>query len=180
MSKKRRTEILVAIILTCAGIAPAAAVDTVALEIGTPNRVDANLGRVVLGWEVAPPGWAARWPLKWTWEARFGYWRTGNSDVVTREVYEIGVSPVVRLEAEGAGSRPYLEGGLGLHLLSDDTVGNRDLGSDYHFASHIGVGWITETGFRLGLRIQHQSNAGLEKPNRGINLAVLNLAYPLR
>jgi len=171
---------LVAALLGAAA-SPVAAIDTVAVEVGVTEYEDMTLGRVILGWELErPPSWAAGWPLTWSWEARLGYWESDNSDVRNRTVSEVGVAPVVRWEARTSALRPYLEAGIGLHLLSDSVIGNRDLGSDYHFTSHLGLGLVGRSGTRLGIRLQHLSNAGLERPNQGINSAAIHLAVPLR
>ena len=47
----------------------------------------------------------------------------------------------------------------------------------FEFADHIGVGYVFNNNFDLGLRLQHYSNAGIKKPNSGENFVVLRGAY---
>ena len=47
----------------------------------------------------------------------------------------------------------------------------------FEFADHIGLGYVFNNKFDLGLRVQHYSNAGIKKPNNGENFVVLRGAY---
>lgn len=48
------------------------------------------------------------------------------------------------------------------------------------FATNIGMGWRdSSTGSEIGLNWKHFSNAGLSRPNRGLDLIMLSLAFGL-
>jgi len=67
--------------------------------------------------------------------------------------------------------RPFAEGGLGVHLLSNVRVGNRQLGVAFDFGSQVAVGAVFgDNGrYELAAFAHHVSNAGIKDPNDGIN-----------
>ena len=70
-----------------------------------------------------------------------------------------------------------MEGGVSLTGLSRDVFGTKDLGSLFQFTSHIGFNVDISSGIRLGYRFQHMSNAGLAKPNPGLNMHMLGVSF---
>jgi len=70
-----------------------------------------------------------------------------------------------------------LEGGSSPTILSQYHFGNSDLGEDFQFTSHIGLTWYITDHLSFGYRFQHMSNAGLAKPNPGLNVEMLELSY---
>lgn len=60
------------------------------------------------------------------------------------------------------GRRAYIEGGIGVTYF-DRRYGG--MSSRWMFADHLGVGYGP-----LGLRLSHFSNAGIKKPNPGLNM----------
>ncbi len=65
--------------------------------------------------------------------------------------------------------RPYISGGIGLALLDDYRIHNRNLSSHYQFEDRIGIG--TRIGiFDVNFSYFHYSNAGLKSPNDGIDI----------
>jgi lipid A 3-O-deacylase len=115
---------------------------------------------------------------RWWWpqQVQFGVgvWREPDPQGQTRR-YEASVTPIWRRE----NSTGYLEGGIGAYLLSH-TISNdkHQLGSSFQFGSHIGAGVFLGKA-RVGLGLQHISNAGIKKPNGGINLYLLSASVPL-
>lgn len=76
-----------------------------------------------------------------------------------------------------------LEIGAGFHYLSDQDIGRtRGFGTSFQFGETFGAG--IEFGTRheqaLAVRIEHISNGGLEAPNNGINLFLLEYRHDLR
>jgi len=62
----------------------------------------------------------------------------------------------------------------------DDTPAEYELGSEFQFLLNGGVGveLFRETGtYSLNYRLFHVSNAGIEKPNIGLNAHVFTLGY---
>jgi hypothetical protein len=70
-----------------------------------------------------------------------------------------------------------LEGGSSPTHLSQYHFGSTDLGEDFQFTSHIGLAWYITDHLSVGYRFQHMSNAGLAKPNPGLNVEMLELSY---
>jgi lipid A 3-O-deacylase len=71
---------------------------------------------------------------------------------------------------------PYVEGAIGFHLISPVRLEeSRGFSTAFQFGDHIGAGArFGEHGrYDLGLRFQHLSNAGIKKPNNGINFTQL-------
>ncbi len=160
-------------------VVPAQA-DSFVFELGRGDGV--NMGRV-----------AYQLPLKTQWQFRnnlqvtsylepaIGFWR-GNSNIHDDpKMYELALTPVFRLEQQSRSAiAPYIENGVGIHVITGHHVtDDRDLGSNYHFGTHIGVGlrFGTRHEFDFGYRLQHLSNAGLKQPNEGINFNMLHFAY---
>jgi hypothetical protein len=145
----------------CLAAAPALALDGVSLEAGAGSDEDVNPLRV-----------AAQWNSRWRWlywDLSFGGWTGGHG-----RVYDLGFTPTARV-----GRSPYLEAGLGAHVLSDLDVGaGSDFSTRFQFGDHLGVG-MRFGHYDLGLRFQHLSNGGLRNPNPGINFLILRLQYHL-
>ncbi|MFN8139357.1 MAG: acyloxyacyl hydrolase [Fimbriimonadales bacterium] len=74
----------------------------------------------------------------------------------------------------------YLELGSGLFLASDTTY---DLSSSIDFGSYLGAGMYLGNGGRyaprVGIRFTHISNAGLRRPNWGVNLVEYTIGFKL-
>src|SRR6267378_2334004 len=89
--------------------------------------------------------------------------------------YDASVTPVWRRQ----GSFGYVEGGIGVYLLSA-TINNETnrLPSALQFGSHLGAGLSFEKA-SVGLELQHISNAGIKQPNGGINFYLLSVQMPL-
>lgn len=159
---------------------PAAALDGISISVGD-GLGDVEMLRVSLlarQTDHRPDG--AGWNLRIHWEFGLAYWRARHGSTGVDEVYDANVTPVLRFAPTcRAGTQPYVEFGLGFHVLSEDRIEDRTLSSTYHFGSHLGVGLVTGSDRRLdlGLRYQHLSNASLATPNPGIDFAIARLAW---
>jgi len=145
--------------------APVHALDGASLEAGFGTDDDVKLARV-------GAQWASRWSWLY-WDLSVGGWTGGHG-----RVYDLAFTPSARL-----GRSPYLEAGVGAHLLSDVDVGTgRDFSTRFQFGDHLGVGVRFGEGGRydLGVRLQHLSNGGLREPNPGINFVIVRLQYHQR
>jgi hypothetical protein len=103
-----------------------------------------------------------------------GIWRVPEFAGRTTR-YDASVTPIWRSE----NSFGYIEGGIGVYLLSH-TINNptNRLPSALQFGSHVGAGLSFDKA-SVGLALQHISNAGLKKPNGGINFYLLTVSVPL-
>jgi lipid A 3-O-deacylase len=176
----RRRAALAALALALAS-GSAWAVDGIVLEAGSGEGV--RMARLGVRFD-----WTQRWlqgrdwHLGGSWDAALGQWhhrnaRPGQNDDIT----EVSLTPVFRLQANALRG-PYVEAGLGAHLLSRSQIGDKRLSTSFHFGSHAGVGYrFGERGqFDVGYRFQHLSNAGIKKPNPGINFNQIRFVYRFR
>jgi len=167
--------------LTLAGL-PAFAVDSISLELGTSESDDdVNRFGGALKWD-----WSARWftdgdwYLSGQWELGGSYWdgdkgRTGNDSLGDFEF-----TPVFQLMRNDTGGIvPFFEFGVGAHVHTEDSIGNKDFDIVFAFGSHVGAGMRFGEGgrYELTYRFQHLSNAGLGDDNPGINFHLLHLGY---
>ena len=162
----------------------ACAIDGMSFEYGHSDSSNSsvNMYRVGVQWD-----WskklveAGNWHLGGYWESDFSYW-TNNSFAKTNSgLVEFGFTPVFRIQQTTRSAlSPYLEAGVGLHLLSRTSVSTqRQFGSAFQFGDHIGVGvrFGDKGHYDIGYRYQHLSNAGIKGPNQGINFHELRLQY---
>ena len=80
----------------------------------------------------------------------------------------------------GSGYRgAYLEGGIGVHLLSATSLGSKRFSTALQFGEHLGFGYRfgARGAFDLGYRYQHVSNADIKHPNSGIEFNQVRLQY---
>lgn len=99
------------------------------------------------------------------WHAGYTWWEGGRKGDAA---HTVSVSPVFVYTFNARNWRPFIEIGIGTALFSRQSVGDKNLGSSAHFEDRFGAGlWIGERD-RLVLRVIHYSNAGLSRPNPGI------------
>jgi len=70
-----------------------------------------------------------------------------------------------------------LEMGSSSTLMTRYRFGDKDLGGPFQFTTHVGLSWEATRHLRLGYRYEHMSNAGLERPNPGVNLHTFACSY---
>lgn len=113
------------------------------------------------------------WQVSGYWLAEVGYWNSDKHNRRNDNLWEVGLTPVLRLAPKATiGMRPYLEAGIGGHVLSDTRIGERNLSTAWQFGSHIGTGLYCGP-LQIGYRFQHLSNASIKAPNDGINFHIL-------
>lgn len=113
------------------------------------------------------------WQVSGYWLAQIGYWNSDRHNRDNDNLWEVGLTPVLRLAPKAAtGLRPYLEAGIGGHVLSDTRIGQRELSTAWQFGSHVGAG-LHCGPLEIGYRFQHLSNASIKQPNDGIDFHIL-------
>lgn len=114
------------------------------------------------------------------WEFQLGRW-TGASGRATSGIWDVGITPLVRLEPPASGRwTTFLEGAIGAHLISRNRVhGRLDMSSAYQFGDHLGIG-VRFRAMEVVFRHQHMSNASTVQPNPGANFNMVRLVYYLR
>ncbi len=174
--------LLTAVIVFSIGVAPVHALDGVALELGTADS-DEDVDRFgfSLKWDWSAQWFAeGDWYLGGYWELGGAYWdgddgRTGNDSLG-----DFHLTPVFRWQRkQGAAIAPFLELGVGAHVHTDDSIGDKDFDIPFSFGSHLGGGFRfgSRRQYELLYRFQHLSNAGLGDDNPGINFHVVHLGY---
>jgi hypothetical protein len=154
------------------------AVDRLFLEAGAANEGD--LMRLGAQWELWNRSTSnGKWEFDLELEADLGFW---EPDVGDKGLVEGGVTPVFRFAPNRPPSSslvPFLEAGLGAHLLSNVHFGGLNLSTSLQFGSHIGAGVFIGKNRKISLvyRYQHLSNASVKQPNPGIEFHLLQLGY---
>ena len=155
----------------------AGAVDGISLEAGSGDGAD--MARVGLQWQ-----WKSRWfqgenwHLGGYWDLALGYWHRSSPPGYNEDITEIGLTPVFRFQRNDL-KGPYLEAAVGFHLLSRTSLGDKRFSTQFQFGDHLGAGlrFGAKGEFDLGYRFQHLSNAGIKRPNDGINFHQVRLQY---
>ncbi|MGF6395693.1 acyloxyacyl hydrolase [Pseudomonas plecoglossicida] len=119
-------------------------------------------------------GMSFDWDRKWLesntgfvtgyWDAAYTYWEGGDFS----GAHSLSFSPVFTYEFSGFSYTPYIEAGIGLAAFSKTDVGNQQMGSSFNFEDRIGFGLKLPGEQKVGLRVMHYSNAGINQPNDGI------------
>ena len=104
------------------------------------------------------------------WDAGYTYWE--GDDTATN--HSISFAPVFVYEFAGQTVKPYLEAGVGVAAFSSTKLESNDLGSSFQFEDRIGAGLRFAGGHEVGIRAIHYSNAGIKKPNDGVEAYTLH------
>jgi len=118
------------------------------------------------------------------WILGAGHWNGKSGKERNDSITHVGVTPVFRLTRHqklANGAMPFFEASIGAHIMSDDKIGDKDLGGNFIFGDQIsgGAQFGNNLQHELSLRLQHYSNAGLHSSNPGINFAGLRYTYNL-
>jgi hypothetical protein len=155
----------------------AMAIDGVAVEAGSGDGTD--MGRIAVQWDWNKRWFESKeWHLGGYWDLGLGQWHKGSAGARNSNITEVGITPVLRFQRNNL-EGGYAELGVGAHFLSDTTIGDKTFGSSFQFGDHVGVGYRfgAKRAFDLSYRYQHLSNAGIKKPNNGINFSQIRLQY---
>ena len=142
---------------------------------GEAKKGDVKKLGVIAGWTRAEPLWQGQqWRLKLRHEVELSAWDVPKAS----DLVEFGYSPVFRIERpfSGGTSAFFVEASIGVRLLSRTRVSpERTLSTAFQFSDQLGVGvqWGRDARSTLGVRYQHISNAGIKKPNPGMDFVLL-------
>jgi hypothetical protein len=169
-----------ALICLCAypGLVPAAEWTLSGIG-GTGNHV--NLAGVEAQ---VPSGYGGALTDQWSWSLRWAgdvaYWWARNHGDSGPSLWEVGLTPVVELRrAPASGMSCYVEGGIGIHLLSHTRIDERELSTAFQFGEFVGTGvnFGDHGRYGIGVRIQHISNGGIKEPNFGVTFGEVRISY---
>jgi len=144
--------------------------------IGLRLGIGDNYQRAELAWE-SPSMWTYRFEggsrLDLVGELAAAYWRAdGNRRPAN--IWQFSATPLLRWTWA---DRYYVEAGIGLTSFSRTEFAGKNLSSAFQFGDHIGLGMHMTRNSRLTLRYSHYSNAGIKRPNPGLNILQLNYSY---
>jgi len=122
-------------------------------------------------WSRAVSGWVFRACA----EIELGQWRPRVVAPGVALARHAGALVMVRLQPSGASIVPYAEVGLGAALFDRTQVSDRNIATAFQFSEHLGLGIRWRERMSLGWRYSHYSNAGMGKPNDGIDMHSLVL-----
>ena len=125
--------------------------------------------------------WDKTWLLGADWrvgahlEISKGAWQ--NSE----KVVTLGAAPVLRIERSYSSVAPYIEGAVGLHLLSQVEANQALAGTRLQRGDQIGVGLRFGERRRhdIGLRLQYFADGGVARPEPGMSFGLLRYQYQL-
>ena len=169
---------LAALALGAAHAAPASA------ALPLPGWVFAEAGVSNPGGSVAGVG--AGWRLPWgaasgagrlstRLEAHVAHWSLRTDGAGRWRRYQLVLVPLLRHTWQTALTPVFAEGGIGVSYLEDQVPGG-SARWNFHDTIAVGAQFGALGQYELSLRLVHQSNAGLRKPNPGMNNVQLRLA----
>ena len=173
-AERRASRLLLAAFLFASPLTAAAADVFVDAETGNHARL--------LGLGVSMPGRDALfggggWQVDQVWNGRVAYVRAKNSAATDRELWDVGLVPVLRLRPSAAGDVvPFAEAGLGVHLISRTELDNRKFSTAFQFGEHLAVG-ARFGAYAASLRLEHISNGSIKRPNSGMTFTGIELSY---
>ena len=99
----------------------------------------------------------------------FGYvqWRVGGDTG-----YQIYATPTFRYAVT---QRFRINAGIGASIFSRTTWGEKNTSTKFQFADHVGVAYQLTNTYGIGVRYVHSSNAGIKRPNPGVDSVQVNL-----
>jgi hypothetical protein len=173
--KRVSTFLVTLTFLAFAGTAKAQAQSEVMVSLGR-GADNADIDLIRLACRRTLPS-DPRWWVPTLVELGGGTWRVPDLAGTTQR-FDLHATPVWRADY----ARTYAEAGIGVYLLSH-TINNdvTHMSTSFEFGSHVGAGLRLgerrET--RVGIALQHLSNAGIKEPNSGVNFLLVSASFPL-
>lgn len=103
--------------------------------------------------------------------AQFSYWHSRDDNTAHSSLLDASLTPLLRWSGNRDGAvHTYVEGGIGLRLLSHTLIGQRQMSTAAQFGERIGAGFMfgPQDRYETGLFVQHVSNGSIKKPNSGL------------
>lgn len=130
------------------------------------------------------------WPWQWRTtlagaevtaqtELFFSNWRARQVGGGRQNVVQVGLVPLFRLRPSGGQSPWFFEAGIGLSVTDKRFVTpDKTFSTRWNFSDNLAVGrnFGAQGEHEVSLRWQHSSNAGVKKPNPGLDLLMVRYA----
>lgn len=164
-------------------VAAASPVFVAAADNATQGGVSLRAGmgdhftRFELAWE-SPSFWnyqfsGNRGKLELFAELGAAYWKADGARYPS-DAWQFSAIPMLRWTVR---QRYYLQAGVGPTVFNRTRFAGERIGSAFQFGSHLELGAFISSSSRLGLRVSHVSNAGIERPNPGLEVFQLIYTY---
>jgi hypothetical protein len=113
------------------------------------------------------------------WEAAVNTWV--NSRQSDDRLNAVTFSPVLQWSLTGGSQPLLLEAGIGVALLDDQQISDRELSISFQFEDRIALAWQYDpmSKARLSFGYSHYSQADIKRPNDGLDLWVLTWHVPI-
>lgn len=114
------------------------------------------------------------------WDLFVSQWSSRLSSDERQHSYVFGVLPTLRWRGDHGQSAWFAQAGTGLTLATERYQSHyKRFSTRYNFATHLALGanFGSQREHEVMLRLEHYSNAGLEKPNPGENFLQLRYAH---
>ncbi|WP_171962686.1 acyloxyacyl hydrolase [Bordetella trematum] len=176
INKKKVLSGLGALVLACGSVTAFAQQGDeggVSLHYGIGNHYQ----RVTLNYET-PSWWSHQFSNGWgrlDLSGEFGaayWWANGSRE--PGHVWQANAIPMFRWWAN---DRFYIEAGIGATAFSHTSFADKRIGSAFQFGDHIGMGFLLTKNNRIGVRYSHFSNAGIKRPNPGLDVVQMTYTY---
>lgn len=106
-------------------------------------------------------------------EASLNHWNANEKNSINAIAY----SPVFTLSfLTDTTIKPYFEAGIGLAYISHKHIDDREKSTNFQFEDRLGIG-IKKDNINFHIRYMHYSNAGIKRPNNGIDIALVGFSY---
>ena len=149
----------------------------IALVGGNGNQVDV-IG-VEAHWDsFYSSSWLRDHGLDTRLAAQLAYWHSQEDNTSYSSLIDASLTPLLRWSGMRNGAfHPYVEGGIGLRLLSHAYIGQRQLSTAFQFGERLGTGiaFGPQDRYETGIFVQHVSNGSIRKPNSGLTYFGLSL-----
>jgi len=151
-------------------VAPPAHADDI--DVLVRQSVNGDYKRTGVGLRFQP-FWADNWG---NWNATLrpeieaSHFRYRGSRSGRSSLNQLGALASFRLSYGDAKIRPYLEAGLGGALFDHTSLGNKKLSTAFQFSQYVGLGVEFVNRWYIGYQYSHYSNAGIKRPNNGLDL----------
>lgn len=110
--------------------------------------------------------------LSYTPMINITHWSADSTSLYSRSTFDIAAIPMIRWSPKLRSwpVRLDVEFGVGVALLGEPSIGNRQKTTSFQFSDHSGFGISDHSGlWRLGFAFRHLSNLNLGTPNNGAN-----------
>jgi len=161
--------------------------EAVGAMVGYTRGADVAVLGAQVRWRLpSTSDWLARHHLDAHLDAQIAYWQGRGTPTPYGHLWDFSVQPVLRWTPASSISGWFVEGAIGVHLLSATRINNdRRFGTAFQFGETIGAGiaFGPHREYEIELYVQHVSNANIKRDaNWGLTYPgiLFRMALPAR